>query len=79
MKMVEREPLDEEFRAAGFTGAARQFPRDDLEARLFAAFLNVHVDQLPVAFRYFPNEATKNAWGRVAEAARAAVAEELSG
>jgi hypothetical protein len=61
-------PLDEEFRAVGFTPQALMFPRDDLACRLLAAFNNVPVDILPAGARYFPNEATKAAWRRVADA-----------
>lgn len=63
-------PLDEQFRAVGFTGNARNYPRDDLALAMFAAFNGVTVEQLPEAMRYFPNEATARAWKRVADAAR---------
>jgi len=63
------EPLDEDFRAVGFTGNARNYRRDELALRMFAAFNGVTVDQLPKAMRYFPNESTKRAWERVAQAA----------
>lgn len=61
------EPID--FRSVGFTDLAANYPRDDLALAMLAAFNNVRVDQLPAAMRYFPNEATKAAWTRVAEAA----------
>lgn len=62
-------PTHEEFRAVGFTGAAAEFPRDDLALAMFAAFNNVTVAQLPHPFHYFPNPATREAWNRVAVAA----------
>lgn len=61
---------DEEFRDVGFTGEARNYPRDEFALVLFAAFNNVAVDQLKPAQRYHPNGATEAAWERVAEAAR---------
>ena len=69
---------DEEFRAVGFTGAARNFPRDELALVMLAAFNGVRPDQLTPAMRYFPNEATKRAWTNVAAAAEAFLAERAS-
>jgi hypothetical protein len=63
-------PTHEGFRAIGFTEQAASLPRDELALYMFAAFNGVTVDQLPEPFKYFPNEATKAAWERVAEAAR---------
>lgn len=64
---------DGEFRDIGFTGEARNYPRDDLALVLFAAFNGVTVEQLTPAMRYYPNGSTEAAWKRVAEAARAAL------
>lgn len=62
--------LDEESRAVGYTGAARQYPIEEaLALVMFAAWNGVDPGQLPEAMRYFPNEATKRAWERVARAA----------
>ncbi len=71
--------LDDNFRAVGFTGAARDFPRNDLALSMFAAWNNVGVDHLPPAMRYFPNEATKQAWARVADAAIRALTQKDNG
>ena len=74
------EPEDQSiFRAVGFTEAASSFPRDDLALEMFAAFNGVASDKLSEAMRYFPNEYTQKAWTRVAEAARAALAERSGG
>lgn len=62
-------------RAVGFTADAVQYPRGELALRMFAAFNGVTTDKLPEGFRYFPNEATQNAWQRVADAAEAFFAE----
>lgn len=67
---------DDELRAVGFTAAARELPRDDLEKVMLAAWLNVRVDQLPKGMGYHPNTSTMQAWKRVGEAARAHVARE---
>lgn len=61
---------DEQFRAIGFTGLARDYPRSDLAVLMFAAFNGVTPDKLPSpAWSYFPNEATAKAWDRVAAVA----------
>lgn len=60
---------DQEFRDVGFTGEARNYPRDEFALVLFAAFNNVTVEQLTPAMRYHPNGATEAAWKRVADAA----------
>lgn len=44
--------------------------RDDLELALIAAWMNVRVEQLPAKMRAHTCQATKDAWGRVAAAAR---------
>jgi hypothetical protein len=72
-------PLDEEFRDVGFTGLARNYPRDDFAVALLAAFNGVSVEQLSPAMRFFPNSNTAKAWGRVAEAARAFLADQRKG
>jgi hypothetical protein len=58
-------------REAGFSGAALAFPRDELALEMLCAFNNCPPRLAPNGWRYFPNEATKKAWQRVAEAARA--------
>lgn len=63
-------PTEEEFRAVGFTPFAAEFPRDELAIRMLAAFNNYPQDKLPEAMKFFPNESTARAWGRVADAAR---------
>lgn len=65
------------FRAVGFTPAAAEHPRDILALVMLAAFNGVTPDKLPEGMRYFPNESTKRAWGRVAEAARAQIMKEM--
>lgn len=70
-------PTDEEFRAIGFTGMARDFPRDEMAVRMFAAFVGISVEQLPSpAWKFFPNEWTRDAWTRVADAAREFITEQ---
>lgn len=69
-------PTDEDFRAIGFTGLARGYPRDDLALAMFAAWNGVTPDKLSPAMRYFPNAETARAWGRVAMAARAYISNE---
>lgn len=59
------------FRAVGFTPAAAEFPRDELAIKMLAAFNNVSPDKLTEGMFFFPNESTKIAWTRVADAARA--------
>lgn len=58
-----------DFRSVGFTDYARHFPRDEAGLVLLAAFNNVRPDQLTEAMKFYPNEATKAAWERVASAA----------
>ncbi len=48
---------DEQLRAAGFTGAARQFPRSEAGARWIAAFNGVSFEKIPAAWCY-----ASNAW-----------------
>lgn len=67
------------FRMVGFTPAAAEFPRDELALIMLAAFNNVPVTALTEGMRYFPNEATKNTWARVADAARAYIEGEKNG
>lgn len=67
--MPKREPLDEEFRAVGMTGEARNFPRSATQIRMFAAWLGYPVEQLPDTMKYFANASAKKSW----EAAEAAV------
>lgn len=70
MDDMQNNPTDEDFRAVGYTGAARKRPIEEAMALvMFAAWNGVEPYQLPEAMRYFPNEATKQAWMRVARAA----------
>lgn len=70
---------DEELRAVGFSALARNYPRDELALRMFAAFQgNITVEQMPPGMKFFPNEATQQAWSRVADAAMAYVGEALA-
>ena len=63
------------FRAVGFTKAAAEYPRDEMALAMFAAFNGVKVEQLPEGMRFFPNASMRDAWGRVANAARAFLSE----
>lgn len=66
-------PTDEDFRAIGFTKEASNWPRDELAVKMIAAFNGVPADDLPsLAWRYFPNKQTADAWKRVADVALAA-------
>lgn len=66
-------PTDEDFRAIGFTKEAGNWPRDELAVKMIAAFNGVAADDLPsLAWRYFPNQQTAEAWKRVADVALAA-------
>lgn len=58
-------------RKAGFTAAAFAYPRDEFALELLCAFNGVEPSKAPKGWRYFPNEGTAKAWGRVADAARA--------
>jgi hypothetical protein len=69
-------PTDEEFRDVGFTSAARQYPRSELGNAMMAAFNGVTVDELPEAMKFYPNPYMRDAWERVAEAARQHIAKE---
>ncbi|MDQ0303786.1 hypothetical protein [Ancylobacter polymorphus] len=60
--------LDEDLRLAGFTEAARQFPRSDAAFAAICAWNNVSPANAPAAWRYFPNAATRDAWERVVSA-----------
>lgn len=64
-----RTPTHEEFRAVGYTGAAAQYPMDELAIKMIAAWNGVRPDQLPEAFKYHPNQWSLDAWTRVAEVA----------
>jgi hypothetical protein len=66
----------EQFRAVGFTAMAIDYPRDELALAMFAAFNGVTVSDLPNAMRYFPNDATRKAWTRVADAAYLSIAQQ---
>jgi hypothetical protein len=50
---------DAQFRAAGFTAAARAFPHSEAGARWIAAFNNVPFDRIPAAWCY-----ASSAWMR---------------
>lgn len=70
--MEEGTPTPEEFRLAGFSADALNYPRDRLAFEMLCAFNGVKPEQAPKGWGYFPNEGTKAAWHRVANAARAA-------
>lgn len=53
-------------RLAGFDTTALAFPRDDLAYRMLCAWNGVDPSHAPNGWRFFPNEGTKKAWGRVA-------------
>jgi hypothetical protein len=69
------ESSEPDFRSIGFSDYARHFPRDAAGVALLAAFNNVRPDQLTEAMMFYPNEATKAAWERVASAAEQFFAE----
>lgn len=54
-------PTDAEFRASGYTGAARNFPLSDAGARWIAEWNGVGFEIMPAAWRYAPN-AGMHAW-----------------
>lgn len=54
-------PLDEDFRAVRYTGAARDHPMNAMALVMLAAWNNVEVGQLTPAMRYHPNQAVKMA------------------
>ena len=56
-------------REAGFTTDALRYPRTATELALICAFNGIEREQAPNGWKYFPNEAAKRSWGRVAEAA----------
>lgn len=66
-----------DFRAAGFTAEAAQFPRPPLAVAMLAAFNNVTADRLQEGQRYFPNEHMMRAWERVADTARLTIIAEF--
>ena len=47
--------LDEDFRAVGFTGAARNFPLNEAGKRAVASLNGTTVAKMPAAFCYAPN------------------------
>ena len=48
-------PTDADFRAAGFTGAARAFPLSAVAQQWVANFNGVEVGAMPDAWRFAPN------------------------
>lgn len=46
---------DEQFRVAGYTAAARQYPLSEDGARWIAAFNGIPFDKIPAAWCYAPN------------------------
>lgn len=54
-------PTDEDFRAAGFTAAARDYPLSHAATDWLAAYNGVPLERLPAAWRYAPN-ADMRAW-----------------
>ena len=48
-------PADADFRAAGFTGAARAFPLSAVAQQWVANFNGVEVGAMPGAWRFAPN------------------------
>lgn len=73
-----RTVTDEDLRAVGFTSLARDYQRGELALEMFAAWNGVTVDQMPNGFRCFPNEWTRDAWSRVADAAHAHITKGLT-
>lgn len=59
---------DEEFRAIGYTGEARKYPRDVRGLVVAAAWNNIAVGDLTPAMRYYPNAQMKQVWERVINA-----------
>src|ERR1044072_3351830 len=62
--LPETVPTHDEFRAFGMTSHAAQFPRSELQIKMFAAWLGYPLDKPPDPCKYFANEAMKNAWER---------------
>ena len=58
-------PTDKEFRDAGFTTAAKAFPRSDRQFLMICAFNGCKPEDVSRAWRYFPNASCKAAWERV--------------
>lgn len=61
---------DEEFRAIGYTGEARNYPRDKFGLIVAAAWNGVEVKDLTPAMHYYPNAHMKMIWERVIDAIR---------
>jgi ADP-ribose pyrophosphatase YjhB (NUDIX family) len=66
--LPKREPLDEEFRAVGMTGSARNYPRSVQQIRMFAAWLGIEPEKMPDAMKYFANAQMKKSWEAAADA-----------
>lgn len=64
------ETTDDQLRAVGFTSAARQYPRDEIAMRLLCAFNGVKPGQAPPGWWFYPNNASHEAWKRVADEAK---------
>lgn len=47
---------DEQFRAAGYTARARQFPLTERGARWVATFNGIGFENIPAAWCYAPNQ-----------------------
>lgn len=53
--VVSVEPTEAEFRAAGFTDAARAFPLSERAGRWLARFNGVPYERMPPAWHFAPN------------------------
>lgn len=55
-------PTHEEFRAFGMTSHAAQFPRSEVQIKMFAAWLGYPLETLPDPCKYFANATMKASW-----------------
>jgi hypothetical protein len=67
----ERTATDQDLRDAGFMPQSRAYPRDETALRLLCAFVGINWKIAPPGWWFHPNEATQEAWKRVADEARA--------
>lgn len=62
------EPTDQDFRNAGVTGAARNYPLTPAGQRWLAEWNGTTVEKMPDAWRYAPNPAMRDKIERSAKA-----------
>lgn len=59
-KPTQSTPTEAEFRAAGFTAIAANYPLSEAVCQWLADFNGVRVEQMPRAWRYAPNAYMQN-------------------